>query len=380
MKRIMSFDVGIKNMAYCVFDVSAIATVDSPPFTISDWNVLDLTDSSASANGRTGLSSPCTYMLPLPVPKKKSKKATSVQPVAQPQPQPPKTCGKMSKYMKNTHFFCEKHAKCSGFIPYKKEYTSTALNKKKKEDLVKLAHTQFLSVDASANKSVIQSSLQSHFSAKMLEPIVVPKRKTADETDLISIGRQIKIQLDRLTYLPSITHVIIENQISPIANRMKTIQGMLTQYFIMTGHPDIQIVFISSANKLKRGNPRGNLGFPSQSSRGNPGFPSQPSLSSQPSLPTSGEPCLDTSRGNPGFPSQPSLPTSEEPSLETPSVAPSMNELYRKHKKDGVALCTQFIEDHEWMHSWRDVMLHRKKDDYADSFLQGVWYIQHKMK
>ena len=44
--------------------------------------------------------------------------------------------------------------------------------------------------------------------------------------------------------------VLIENQISPIANRMKTIQGMLAQYFIMK-YDEIKIEFISSSGKLK---------------------------------------------------------------------------------------------------------------------------------
>ena len=34
MKRIVSFDVGIKNMAYCIFDLSGEL------FNIHDWNVL----------------------------------------------------------------------------------------------------------------------------------------------------------------------------------------------------------------------------------------------------------------------------------------------------------------------------------------------------
>jgi hypothetical protein len=43
--------------------------------------------------------------------------------------------------------------------------------------------------------------------------------------------------------------VIIENQISTIASRMKTLQGMIAQYFIMRETPCIE--FISAANKLK---------------------------------------------------------------------------------------------------------------------------------
>jgi hypothetical protein len=43
--------------------------------------------------------------------------------------------------------------------------------------------------------------------------------------------------------------MIIENQISTIATRMKTLQGMITQYFIMKNVP--QIEFISASCKLK---------------------------------------------------------------------------------------------------------------------------------
>ena len=47
----------------------------------------------------------------------------------------------------------------------------------------------------------------------------------------------------------SIDIVLIENQMGKIATRMKTIQGMISQYFIMKHIPSI--VFVSSVSKLK---------------------------------------------------------------------------------------------------------------------------------
>ena len=47
----------------------------------------------------------------------------------------------------------------------------------------------------------------------------------------------------------NIDYVLIENQISTIATRMKTLQGMITQYFIMRDVENIE--FVSSTNKLK---------------------------------------------------------------------------------------------------------------------------------
>ena len=78
---------------------------------------------------------------------------------------------------------------------------------------------------------------------------------------LIDIGCAIKDNLDKLdTFVFSnIDIILIENQISPIANRMNCIQGMLSQYFIMKGMNNIR--FISAANKLKsfiKDNPKGN--------------------------------------------------------------------------------------------------------------------------
>jgi len=54
---------------------------------------------------------------------------------------------------------------------------------------------------------------------------------------------------DCLDDFSNITTVLIENQISPIATRMKCVQGMITQFFIEKGVHDIH--FISSSNKLK---------------------------------------------------------------------------------------------------------------------------------
>jgi hypothetical protein len=98
----------------------------------------------------------------------------------------------------------------------------------------------------------------------------------ADQIDLLTLGRNMMTELDKFIspYTPTPTPesvrdatdsrdlgkmgglekykidiVIIENQISTIASRMKTLQGMIAQYFIMRGTPCIE--FISAANKLK---------------------------------------------------------------------------------------------------------------------------------
>ena len=72
-----------------------------------------------------------------------------------------------------------------------------------------------------------------------------------NQVDLIQIGRSLKNQFNSIfnDYFDNIKVVAIENQISPIANRMKTLQGMLTQYFIMK--TDANIFYVNASNKLK---------------------------------------------------------------------------------------------------------------------------------
>lgn len=81
----------------------------------------------------------------------------------------------------------------------------------------------------------------------------------ADSVSLISVGHNLMQKFDKLFYSENAEgqhyympdRVVIENQISPIATRMKTVQGMVTQYFLMRGVSKASISYISATNKLK---------------------------------------------------------------------------------------------------------------------------------
>ena len=60
-----------------------------------------------------------------------------------------------------------------------------------------------------------------------------------------------KLDNEITPYLFEITDVLIENQISPIANRMKSIQSMVTQYCVMKCNKTTNIMYVSATNKLK---------------------------------------------------------------------------------------------------------------------------------
>ena len=139
-----------------------------------------------------------------------------------------------------------------------------------------------------------------------------------------------KQRLGEVASLNEITNVAIENQISPIANRMKTIQGMLAQYFIMTNET-AQIDFISSANKLKQ-------------------FDKNKRIQPTNKL----EVATDTST----------------------NIVRNINPDYKTHKKDGVQYCLEVIDANPEMSIWKTALDTKKKDDLADAFLQGLWYLR----
>jgi hypothetical protein len=259
--KLISIDVGIKNLAYCVFDASNA---------ILDWNVVNLMNAEAPA----GVCS-CS-----------NKKGVA--------------CDKKAKYAKGEQLFCQVHSKTCGFI------MPRSLKSMKVGDLRQYAvDNNVTSVLPSDLKPVILEKV----TARMLHKID-SRKMGAGELDLVSIGRNMKTEFAKIEHFATATHVVIENQISPIATRMKTIQGMIAQYFIMT-HGSMKIEFLSSAGKLK------------------------------------------------GFEPQNSEAGSE----------------YAKHKKDAVFHCAKLL-DMEKFAEWKHILDTKKKDDLADCFLQGVWYMK----
>jgi len=171
-----------------------------------------------------------------------------------------------------------------------------------------------------------------------LEPIIKKKSKTANDTDLIKIGKNMKNSLNQVLEPINITNVIIENQISPIANRMKTIQGMLAQYFIIRDE-NIAIDFVSSSNKLKQFDIKKNK---------------------------TDENILE----NTMKPSEKPTENSVEKNIKNPD--------YKKHKMDGVSYCSRILLKNDFLNQWITSLDTKKKDDLADCFLQGLWYLKQK--
>jgi hypothetical protein len=359
--RLISFDIGIKNLAYCIVEIQNEQSME-----IVDWNVVNLiSPHTAETEIHT-----CNCIKPMPV--KKPKKGEPKLDVLS-APPPPPVCGKTAKYRKGeTQWFCETHAKSNTqYLIPKKEHLPVSLKKRKVPDLVSLYMATHPLVAperiAGMKKQDIVDAMDVYYRERCLEPIVSVKH-SANDVDLIQIGRSLQAQMDRMVEVGEITHVIIENQISTIATRMKTLQGMLTQWFISKPNSERMVIeYISSANKLK-------------------GF-------AEPSVPTT---CSE--------------PGSEIPKKKAGAGASVHNPNYKQHKKDSVSICSGFLENNETLGKWKSLFQQTKKDkkkmvgkettvgvgaiseilpthtnlegflskkdDLADCFLQGIWYLR----
>lgn len=319
--RLISFDIGIKNMAYCLFDTSGALSILS-------WEVLNLMEDEREPTIPTTL---CTE----PTKATKQKAAT--------------VCGSPAKFTKGDKCYCMKHAKTCTYMMPNKNYTEVGLKKKKVDELHKIAASHFVVFREGCLKKEMVDTLSAFFAKNTLEPVSVSKKMAAGDMDLICIGRNMKRRLDQIQDIEQITHVIIENQISPIANRMKTLQGMLTQYFIMRGRPDICIEFISSSNKLK--------GFNVANEK----------------KPETKEPDVRETENTDTKINKKELDSDKKKSSKTE---------YKKHKTDGIAICREFLESNTewvvWKSRFNDKAFATKKDDLADSFLQGIWYLKNR--
>jgi len=212
--KVLSIDIGIKNLAFCLFEKPE----NAEHFKISKWDIVNISEK---------VSLKCLFTVDKGI-----------------------VCGKPAKFQKDNKCFCLKHSKklTSLQIPTS-ELKSTFINKQKIQKLFEIADKHSIKYTKPIKKDGLISLINEHIYNNCLEAI---SNTNASKVDLITIGANIK---DKFNVLFSnedmIDHVIIENQISPIANRMKTIQGMVVQYFIMSDVGVGNIEFISASNKLK---------------------------------------------------------------------------------------------------------------------------------
>lgn len=200
--KILSFDVGIKNLAYCYLEIKENC------IKILKWDIIDLSTSKKYS---------CNNL----------------------------NCNNKVIYFKDNIYYCNKHIKDK---ENKKIPNELIIKKNKKINELKELNDKYKIVDKFTNKKKFLYELEifnKQFFNKM-------QKENANNINLIDLGIRLKELCNKefeINNKIDVDIVYIENQISPIANRMKTLQGMLSQYFIMKNINNIY--FCSSINKLK---------------------------------------------------------------------------------------------------------------------------------
>ena len=211
--RVLSIDVGIKNLAFFLFDKSP----SLEHFKITKWDIVDISEKEDNIK--------CEFLEKNII------------------------CNKPAKFKKDNNCYCLKHSKKQQLQIPTSEQKPSFINKQKIQKLYEIADSHNIKYESKVKKADLVQIINNYIGNHYLETI---ESKKAVDVDLFNIGINIKTKFNKLFESEEkIDYVIIENQISPIATRMKTIQGMIVQYFIMSNVKVDHIEFISASNKLK---------------------------------------------------------------------------------------------------------------------------------
>lgn len=210
--KILSIDVGIKNLAFCLFE----KLPNNEHFIISKWDTVNISE-------------------------KENLKCQFID--------KNKICSKPAKFKKDDKCYCLIHSKKQQFSIPTPEQKPNFINKQKIQKLIEIANLHGIKYESKIKKNDLINLINEYITNNFFENIVTTN---ASDVNLFDIGNNIKYHFDKLFNNETlIDYVIIENQISPIATRMKTIQGMIVQYFVMAHVKVNHIEFISASNKLK---------------------------------------------------------------------------------------------------------------------------------
>jgi hypothetical protein len=302
--KLLSIDVGIKNLAYCLLDNGEIIL----------WDVINLCGPLQSCE----------------------------------------QCYKEAKYVLSFTgtTFCTIHAKKSSYLLPNTNLSLKKIKKMKMSDLHKVVEDHQIELPPNVKKDELLKTVLTYMEQQMLQPV---SHVAANDFDLVKLGISMRKAFDHdlKQHLTSIDCIIIENQISPIANRMKTLQGMIAQYFIM--HEKTDIKFVSAANKLKGASPL----TPSLTKEASPLTPPLSEKNEQlvPAV-TIEEPTQPGGSGG--------LTPKGGPGVSPPS--------YADRKKAGIKITLDYLQQPQYIQWQPHFKQHKKKDDLADAFLQGKWY------
>jgi hypothetical protein len=220
-KKILSWDVGIKNLAYCIINKT------DNEYTIEKWDSINIIE---------GENYICEGF------QKNNKK-----------------CTKKATYIKNDHYFCKMHKDgnkkdISEFNEQFEICNEEKCTHKNKNNIMCNKKSKFMRDNdyyCTIHKSQLLKNLVKGEDALLIKKVKCTSR------DPQYIAEEMYKKLNEIKELLSVEEVLIENQPGLVAPTMKTISSMLFSYFIMNGTLNksnstiCKVKFASATNKLK---------------------------------------------------------------------------------------------------------------------------------
>lgn len=330
MRTVLSFDVGIINLAYCMLEIDD----DNKLFSIKKWDIINLTNGRYTCEHYAKNKKVCgkianrimkideynkQYFCTAHISdasldvRQVNVKLDKIEPDKQ---QKCEMCNKTGEYTLDnfTGQYCKTHQK--SLITKNKLICCT----KKCTNIVKKG--VYLKQSIENTESYSFGWCDEHSDKEYQEYIQKKSKKISQNSNKISqlsLGQSMYKELDKIPELLTVDEVLVENQPTHINPTMKTVSVMLFSYFIMRGMTDrlntkskiSDISFFSPSNKIKVGGKEAN----------------------------------------------------------TTVENASDNKTYKVTKKLGIQLCKALINDKpEYLNM---IESHKKQDDMADAFLQG---------
>jgi len=162
--NIISFDVGIKNLSFCILNLT------NGIFNIKQWDVLSLCEEKQL----------CQEVV-------KNKK-----------------CQKEAKFTKNNECYCNLHAKNKSYIVPPKELTYSLLKKLKINELIVIANKYEIDCGTKCNKNMILEKIKNLLDDKYFE-IIKPIK--AENYDLVQLGVNMRNKLNKIINVDEINRI-----------------------------------------------------------------------------------------------------------------------------------------------------------------------------
>lgn len=216
--RFLSWDIGIKNLAYCLLEY------ENDTYKIIDWDVINLWEEKPQEE-----EFPCVAY------QKNGKKCSR----------------KSIKYHSiSFHCYCKTHAKNvpSEMLLDKKNITCSHILKNKKTRCQKkikyVTENNFIGYCETHKNQHIDENLN----------MIEKAKKT--KNDLSDISERLILELDKRPQFLEADYILIENQPAFKNPKMKSIQMIVYSYFLIRGKIDLllekqKILFLMASNKLK---------------------------------------------------------------------------------------------------------------------------------